>query len=72
MSDFFSAGVRLGLVYSYLFSRRSLANPQQTEQLNKIENYLDGLRDNVLDGTLTNISLILESLISYKAQVDAV
>ena len=70
--EFFSAGARLGLLYGYCISRRAGANPDQIEQLKKIENYIDGLKDNILSSTLSNIILINDSINAYYSQIDAV
>ena len=48
------------------------AAPEKIEQLKKIENCLEGLRDNILNGTLTDIILIDDCLRAYRAQVDSV
>ena len=70
--QFFSAGARLGLIYSYCISRRAGANPNQIDELKKIETHLDGLKDNILSATLSNIPLINDCLDAYFSQINAV
>lgn len=70
--EFFSTGARLGLLFAYCMQRGLGAAPEKIEQLKKIENCLEGLRDNILNGTLTDIILIDDCLRAYRAQVDSV